>query len=129
MFHSCFYKKNLSFVINILLNNGYPIDLIFKHINLRLRKLVSNSLLPKDTNASNSSETDARKNIIVLSYLNFVSEIIASTIDRFNNLLGYRILNKLNSVHSLGSIKTRIHFLSTIIRFIRFNVVTAMLPA
>lgn len=32
-------KKNFEFVINILLDNGYPLSLIFHVINERLKKL------------------------------------------------------------------------------------------
>jgi len=35
--HPMFYTKNLELIINLLLNNGYPLKLIFDTINRRLK--------------------------------------------------------------------------------------------
>jgi len=40
-----YHKKNLTFVIETLLNNNYPIDFIFNTINERLKSLLSNKTL------------------------------------------------------------------------------------
>jgi len=37
MSHPMFYSKNLELIINLLLNNGYPLKLIFDTINRRLK--------------------------------------------------------------------------------------------
>jgi len=37
--HPSFHEKNLRLCIKLLLDNGYPLDLIFNKINLRLKKL------------------------------------------------------------------------------------------
>ncbi|XP_071579044.1 uncharacterized protein [Temnothorax nylanderi] len=92
--HPSFYNKNLNFVIKVLLGNGYPIDLIFLHINKRLRKLQS----IKHNNTSDDSENAEKKSFIVIPYLGHTSEIIASAIDKSENSVGYRILNNLSSI-------------------------------
>jgi len=40
----------LTFVIEIFLNNDYPIDFIFNTINERLKSLLSNKTLKQNTN-------------------------------------------------------------------------------
>jgi len=37
-----FYTKNLTFIINILLENDYPLNLIFYSINQRIKNLIKN---------------------------------------------------------------------------------------
>jgi len=37
-----FYKKNLELIIEILLNNDYPLKMIFDHINKRIKNLAVN---------------------------------------------------------------------------------------
>ncbi|KYN18734.1 hypothetical protein ALC57_08963 [Trachymyrmex cornetzi] len=50
--HSQFHKKNLEFVVKILLENDYPIDFIFDTINERVKTLINklNSCSAKKTN-------------------------------------------------------------------------------
>ncbi|XP_071581603.1 uncharacterized protein [Temnothorax nylanderi] len=93
--HPSFYNKNLIFVISVLLENGYPIDFIFLHINKRLKKLQS----IQRSNTSNDLEcTQQKKSFIVILYLKSTSEVIASVVNKSENLMGYRILNKLSNI-------------------------------
>jgi len=98
--HPKFHQKNIEFAIELLLDNGYPLDFIFDKINDRLKFLInskrklctSNS---NDTNKNNDSIDNNSKKIIVLPYINNISELIASTIDKSNYITGYRVLNNL----------------------------------
>jgi hypothetical protein len=77
-----------------LLENGYPMDLIFTHINLRIKKLVNQS---RNENVE-ETETQQENNFIVLPYIKSISELIASKVDKSNTTMGYRILNKLSNM-------------------------------
>jgi len=96
--HPKFHQKNIEFVINLLLDNGYPLDFIFDKTNNRLRSLINNRKKTAITNSVNLNEsndsTDSKK-IIVLPYINNISELIASTINKANYITGYRVLNNL----------------------------------
>jgi len=61
--HPSFYEKNLNLCIRILLDNGYPLDLIFNKINLRLKKLF----VQKTNNAIDSMDVNfnSEKKILI----------------------------------------------------------------
>ena len=91
--HPSFYQKNLEFIIDILLTNGYPIDLIFNKMRMRLKKLFF-EIKEKKTPASDKTE----KKIIVFPYIKNVSETVASAIDKNQFIIGYKCLNRLNGI-------------------------------
>ncbi|XP_077273242.1 uncharacterized protein LOC143903487 [Temnothorax americanus] len=101
--HPIFQAKNIKLCINILMNNGYPIDLIFMRINIRLRTLFDGKLKQNknanrvDTNVDvdNDSEENRRK-IIVIPFINNISEKTAHLFDKKEHIIGYRVLNKLD---------------------------------
>jgi len=92
--HPSFYEKILNLCIKILLDNGYPLDLIFDKINLRLKKLfvhkTNNAIDSIDANFNNE------RKILVLPYVQPLTEIISSNIDKSKASIGFRCLNKLN---------------------------------
>lgn len=108
--HPLFYNKNIRLIIEILLNNGFPLDLIFSKINQRIKYLVSNNvLLNRDNNVLTQSkkisemDDDNGKKIIVFPYINKITEMIVSsfkkkTNNKANILVGYRCMNKLNKI-------------------------------
>jgi len=65
--HPTSHYKNISLCINILLNNGYPLDLIFKFINKRISYLSTNNInIHKN---SNSEDNNVAKNqFMILPY-------------------------------------------------------------
>ncbi|KAG5344388.1 NAAT1 protein, partial [Acromyrmex heyeri] len=82
--HPRFHKKNIEFVINILLNNCYPLSLIFNCINKRIKKIIHEKL-----------NTQSKKYFVV-PYIPKVSYSITF----FNKsifTIGYKILNTLSS--------------------------------
>jgi len=84
-------------VIDLLLENGYPLDLIFDKINKRIKTLIYNhnkkSLNSEDKN--NAIKDSSNKKIIVLPLINKISESIASAIDKSQFITGYRVFNNL----------------------------------
>jgi len=95
--HPSFHKKNIRYVIELLIENSYPLNFIFEKINNRLKTLIYN----KKSNAINNNEKnmnsldDNNKKIIVFPYIKKISELIAATIDKSQYITGYRILNNL----------------------------------
>ncbi|KYM96629.1 hypothetical protein ALC62_12676 [Cyphomyrmex costatus] len=55
----CFHYKNFNFIINILLDNDYPLNFIFDTINQRLKYLVKNKFIVNDqpTNTQSNSRS------------------------------------------------------------------------
>jgi hypothetical protein len=90
--HPTFHQKNLEFVVVTLLKNGYPINLIFDKIRKRLKNLIANRLVDKETEMESESNN---KKIIALPYVHTVSEMVTSVFDRNEYMIGYRVLNKL----------------------------------
>jgi len=89
--HPIFQQKNLEYVIKVLLDNDYPLELIFQKINQRIKDIVrkNNSKKPQQ-----NVEENVRK-ILLLPYIRSISEEINLSIDKNIYITGYRILNKL----------------------------------
>jgi len=65
--HPIFHKKNLQFIIELLMDNGYPLNLIFKKINSRLKTLIYNNrkfTLGNNCDLSLNSSRDNKKIIV-----------------------------------------------------------------
>jgi len=92
--HPSFYEKNLRNCIEILLDNGYPLDLIFDKINLRLKKLFVHR--KNDAIDPMVADSNVEKKIIVLPYVQPLSESISANIDKSKANIGFRCLNKLS---------------------------------
>jgi len=84
----------LELYIKLLLDNGYPLVLIFNRINLRLKKLF----VQKEETASSmkNNTSNSERKILVLPYVNPLTEFISSNIDSSKAIMGYRCLNKLS---------------------------------
>ena len=91
-----FHQKNLEMVIQLLRDNGYPLELIFNKINLRFKKLVNTKLTHKKSNTQGDCKPDNSKKYITIPYIKNVSEIVTSVIDKNTFTIGYRCLNRLN---------------------------------
>jgi len=88
--HPIFHQKNLEYVIKVLIDNSYPLDLIFKKMALRIKELIRRI---------NSKKLEQRlvqeRKMIVFPYVKNISGLINSAIDKKDYMIGYRILNKL----------------------------------
>jgi hypothetical protein len=80
----------LELVIQLLRDNGYPLELIFNKINIRLKKLVNTKLTNIKDNTQGESDN------ITISYIKSVSEAVTSVIDKHKFSIGYRCLNRLS---------------------------------
>jgi len=89
--HPVFQQKNLEYAIKVLLDNAYPLDLIFQKTNHRIKDIIRR----KNLNKIESNLNDSHRKMLVLPYIKNISEKIDSSIDKNEYLTGYRILNKL----------------------------------
>jgi len=97
--HPMFYEKNLKLVINLLLNNGYPLKLIFDIINRRLKNIFVNKPQKSSMSLSdrNINDTDTKKNFFITPYIKPISNKISSLFHKSDITVGYRCLNKLSA--------------------------------
>ncbi|XP_011873332.1 PREDICTED: uncharacterized protein LOC105565077 [Vollenhovia emeryi] len=85
-----FHTKNIEYCINVLIENGYPLPLIFKEINRRIRVLHN-----RKENINTEPDDKPERKIIVLPYIQTISSIAKKHIDRSKFMLGYRCVNRL----------------------------------
>jgi len=98
--HPSFHQKNIKLCVQLLIDNGYPLKLIFNTINRRLKKLFVNNFsnkqmitLPNNNIVSNSAND---KKVIVFPYIKRISEMVSSVVSKSDYTIGYRCLNRLN---------------------------------
>jgi len=98
--HPSFHHKSIKLCIQLLIDNDYPLKLIFNTINRRLKKLFVSSFsnIPitshNDKALTNSDKDD--KKVLVFPYIKRISEMISSVVPKSEYIIGYRCLNKLN---------------------------------
>jgi len=94
-----FYQKNIELIIELLLDNGYPLNLIFEKLNNRLKILIYNNRSQEFNSKQHQKHSkkyiEDNKKIIVLPYIKDISERVINTIDKSKYTKGYRILNNL----------------------------------
>jgi predicted GIY-YIG superfamily endonuclease len=86
-----FHVKNFELIINILLDNSYPIDFIFQTLRERIKKLI---------NASNNSEqpNDMQNTSVFFTvpFVSSISEKFRGVTKDLNMRISYQSLNKLS---------------------------------
>ena len=92
--HPRFHQQNLNFAINILLDNGYPLNLIFQTLHNRLKKLTTLRVKKSDKHVNN---VDERKAFFNVPYLPQFSERFRLVIRDQNVMTSYTGMNKLRS--------------------------------
>jgi len=98
--HPTFHKKNLSFCIKLLLDNGYPLNLIFNKINSRLKKLFVYRTARSLSETITDSDSNSDKRIIILPYVNPLTDFISTNIDSSKalSMFRFRCLHKLSRI-------------------------------
>ena len=71
-----FIKKNIRLVINIIIRNDYPMEIIFDTISTRLKFLSSKRVLVEQDSMSNNDNSENIKRIpwFLISYTNTTSD-------------------------------------------------------
>jgi len=96
--HLRYHQKNIELVIELLLENGYPLNLIFEKISNKIKTLIyNNRSLNKNNNhdKNNNCSDETNKKIIVIPYIKKISESVTAIIDKLKYITGYRVLNNL----------------------------------
>jgi len=94
--HPMFHQKNLELVIDLLLDNGYPLELIFEKIKARIKSLINTKNNPSISSSKEiHDDSSHNRKFVVLPFIKGVSELISSTIDKTKYTIGYRVLNSL----------------------------------
>jgi hypothetical protein len=91
-----FHKKNIELIIGILLNNDYPVQLIFETINSRLKSLIYKQTL-KQTDSDRIDDKE-KTPWFVLPYVPDISDKFASITKNLNVRLAFFSLNKLGRI-------------------------------
>ncbi|XP_011705916.1 PREDICTED: uncharacterized protein LOC105461126 [Wasmannia auropunctata] len=99
--HPSYQQKNLEFCVGLLLDNGYPLELIFKTINSRLKNIERSLTHDADCGTnSNSTPQDRENKFAVIPFIRGVSERVAPLIRRTSHTVGFRCLNNLNPIRA-----------------------------
>ncbi|XP_018394985.1 PREDICTED: uncharacterized protein LOC108773618 [Cyphomyrmex costatus] len=102
--HPEFQQKNLEQCITILLQNGYPIDFIFKYFNRRIKNLIQSKKIVSTIN-DNSNNTindnsnnnnNVKKKYMVLPFIQGITHAVTNMFNKSLYKIGYRCLNKLD---------------------------------
>jgi len=96
--HPHWTQQNLEFVINLLLDNDFPLNIIFNKINLRLKKLFNTKLKSNNTFEPGNDESveHIEKKYVSVPYIkNVVAKVVVSALSKNNYIVGYRCLNNL----------------------------------
>jgi len=99
--HFRFHQKNIEFIIDLLLENGYLLNLIFEKINSRIKTHIYNKkkhISGFDKNNNNLNDNTNNKKIIVFPYIKEILERVAFTFDKSKYITGYRTLNSLGGI-------------------------------
>ncbi|EFN63138.1 hypothetical protein EAG_16035, partial [Camponotus floridanus] len=72
--HSTFHQKNLQLHINILMDNGFPLDFIFKHTHKRIKYLINNKLKINPKETQETTDITEEKKFITIPYIKGLSE-------------------------------------------------------
>jgi hypothetical protein len=92
-----FHRKNIIFCIDNLIENGFPLPLIFKYIKSRIKNLITakqnNNVNSRGTIDSNSNNNNT---FICVPYIKGLSEHVGSALRTANISAGYKCFNRLN---------------------------------
>lgn len=94
--HPEFHQENFEFVIETLINNGYPLDLIFATIKQRLKKIITSK--HPEVNENNPTITMGRNNnFFIIPYIPNISEKFYGLFKKNSDIrLAHKSFNKLN---------------------------------
>src|SRR5580765_2667520 len=93
----CFHQKNLEFVTNILLSNGYPLELIFSTMYTRLKTLIYSMKKNINETATNSMNNNISEKFSYFNipYVPAISEQFTPVVRDLQTKLSYTGINKL----------------------------------
>ncbi|EFN61111.1 hypothetical protein EAG_13054, partial [Camponotus floridanus] len=115
-----YHMINFKLVIDLLLDNGYPINFIFSTITNRIKSLIHNNLAPPLPPTSDTS-----KSFFVIPYIKGVSEHFKDVATNLKKSLAYSIPNKLNRLIKTHKDQLPRENLSNVVYKVPYNDCTA----
>jgi hypothetical protein len=91
-----YYNKNITFCIELLLDNGYPLEFIFKHINIRIKKIIYDISNDCNYNTNPTSTRASQRKFIGFPYVKCLSQHIKKSFKNTEFTPGYACLNRLD---------------------------------
>lgn len=92
--HSLFHQKNFNLIINILINNNYPLEFIFQTLHNRLKFLIHNSNTIVKT--PDKENVDVSFKFFIVPYVPLISDGFKSLARDIGIRMSYVSLNKLH---------------------------------
>lgn len=92
--HPEFHQKNLNICINILYENGYPLNIIFSEINRRINMLRV-KLIHKQQKSHHVKTDIQPKNYIVVPFIKSIDHLVKSSLKSAGTAIAYRCINQL----------------------------------
>jgi len=86
-------EKNLNFIIDTLVKNGYPTKFIFRTISHRIKSLIHDSI---SSSPRSSSPPSPLRSFFVIPYINSISNKFKNVAVNINKSLAFVVSNKLN---------------------------------
>jgi len=112
-----FIEKNIEFCINTSLENGYPLDLIFKTINHRIKN-INNRLNCNNIHKENEQIVNQKRySFLPISIINNLFKTTKSVIDKSRVSIGYYCLNQLSRFISSYADGTKLPDKNNVIRY------------
>ncbi|KYN26675.1 hypothetical protein ALC57_03955 [Trachymyrmex cornetzi] len=106
--HPKFHTKNIENMIDILLNNGYPLEFLFSTINKRIKNLSRrDSLYINNVSLQDSNENNGINNYFIIPYIKEISEKFKSIAKKNDFTVAFKPINTLNSIIKTGKDKLK----------------------
>src|SRR5580765_4877079 len=94
--HPKYQEKNITLVINTLIENGYPLDFIFKYTHVRIKKLIATKLKFNHGAVVGRDEKEKSNRFIAVPYIKNLSEFVCNSFRGTEFAAGYKCFNRLN---------------------------------
>ena len=98
--HPNFHSKNFSLIIEILLNNNYPLDFIFKTIQDRIKSLICKSNIHNNIHnkQKQKKKNETGSSYFTVPYVNNLSEKFRDITRDLDVVISFFSLNKLDNL-------------------------------
>jgi len=103
--HPKFQEENIRTVINILIDNCFPLPFIFNTINRRIRTLANTNHIDKKEKVQGSQEFKNKKNFFTIPYVRSISESFLPLAKKYGYEIAYSVPNTLNRFIKRGKDK------------------------
>ena len=99
--HEKFHEENLEIIKNLLVLNNYPINLINKHINIRIFRIKNKNTILDFIPNNKQSEIDCKR-VVSIPYFGNLSYKIKRLLNDYNLTTVFRNTSKLDKFIKLG---------------------------